>query len=317
MECERVYRVTPAQQKTLRELETSLIRCVQSLKDGAPHEPTWHMILTRWRRKVYLGTARLHVPEYTPLTGCLTLGLDANGSRDMVPRLFGRCLMTLVKESIGNSACSQQMRTALEHALEIGIEVDLSCDDIKEFGLVRHPLYKKKRCHTDAYDRRRATFEELLGRDVDDAVRMMRRGYPDLHIVTRPWDLLHQAATYDMHPEKETLIISYDMKSNKVVLPEPRITSLQNMEGADGACFLLPDEDGARCLGAPRIAPKEWDQLLGQNLMNATDSLRFKYPHAMVQTHPDTYGIPPTKRRDRIRVVYDPSTAKTTHIMLG
>jgi len=270
-----------------------------------------------WRGRVYLGST-LHVPRYASETGCLTLGLDTNGSLDMLPRLLARCILTLVKESLDNANCATQMRQAIEAAESIGLEVDLSCDDIKEYGLVTTQWYEDKRCGTDAYDRRRWTFEELLGRDVDDAVTMMRQGYPDLHVVTRPWDMLHQAGTYDLHPEKETVVISYDMKSNKVVLPEPRITTMQNMEGSKGHCFILPEESGARCLGAPRkVSGGEWDALIGKNLMDATDSLRFNYPHAMVETVPNTYGIPPTKRRDRIRVLFDPKDGRTTHIMLG
>ena len=317
MECERNTRVTPVQQQTLDGLERHLKRLVEHLRSSDPYEPTWALLEQQWRGRVFLGNM-VNVPSYAKETGCMSIGLDSNGSKDVLPRLLGRCIMVLVKETIQVSACAQQMRKALEAAEGMGLKVDLSCDDIKEYGLVQTKWYNEKRCGTDAQDGRRWTFEELLGRDVDDAVDMFRRAYPDMHIVTRPWDMLHQAGTYDLHPEKETVVISYDAKSNKVVLPEPQISSMQPMDGVKGHCFMLPEEKGMRCLGAPRLAHPEWQtKLVGKNLMDATDSLRFNYPHALVETVPNTWGIPPVKRRDRIRVLFDPKTGKTTNIILG
>lgn len=70
-------------------------------------------------------------------------------------------------------------------------------------------------------------------------------------------------------------------------------------------------------MGAPATVPGTWKMLIGKNLMDATDSLRFNYPHAQVETVPNTYGIPPVKRRDRIRVLFDAKTGRTTQIILG
>jgi len=202
--------------------------------------------------------------------------------------------------------------TYAENAL--GFTVDLSCDDYREYGLIRKEWYTTARCDS-TQDNRRGTFEELMGRDVDDAVQMVRAAYPDLHIVTREWDLIGESASYDLHAEKETIVIHIDPRSNKVVLPEPQLASLQTMQGVQGNCFLLPDE--GRCKGAPRVADGSWDPLIGELVTDAVDSIRFNYPHAVVETSPNTWGIPPVKRRDRIRVLFDPKTARVTHITVG
>ena len=315
MQCEQNTRVNPAQQQTLRGLERHLRALIIHLRKIDEFEPTWALLEEQWRGRVLLGTTRLNVPLYAKETGCLTIALDSNGSRDLLPRLLGRCILVLVKETMDVSACAQQMRRAIEVAESMEMSIDLSCDDIKAYGLVQTGWYKEKQCGTTSYDHRRWTFEELLGHDVDEAVHMLRNTYPDLHIVTRGWDMIHQAGTYDLHPEKETVVISYDMKSNKVVLPVPQLTSLQPMDGVRGNCFMLPEE--GRCMGAPATVPGTWEMLIGKNLMDATDSLRFNYPHAQVETVPNTYGIPPVKRRDRIRVLFDPKTGRTTQIILG
>jgi hypothetical protein len=315
MQCEQRTRATPPQRETLQTLENQLQTLIRYLRKIEPFEPAWALIAQQWRGRVFLGN-RLNVPSYSKESGCMTIGLDSNGSRDIFPRLLGRCILTMVKESIQSSACAQQMRRAIEVAeTDLAMKVDLSCDDVKEFGLVQTKWYKAKQCDSKTYDKRRWTFEELLGHDVDEAVNMFREVYPDLHIVLRSWDTLHEAGTFDLHPEKETVVISYDLKTNKVVLPEPRITTMQNMDGVEGHCFMLPEE--GRCMGAPGTMPDEWQILIGKNLMDATDSLRFNYPHALVETVPNTYGLSPIKRRDRIRVLFDPKTAKTTQIILG
>jgi hypothetical protein len=317
MECERKIKSTPAQQQTLGVLERQLKQLFTHLRDREPHDPTWTLINQYWRGRVFLGDT-VNVPSYAKETGCMSIGLDSNGSKDVLPRLLGRCIMVLVKGTIAVSACAQQMRIALEAAEGLGMTVDLSCDDIKEFGLTQTKWYVDKRCGTDAFDGRRWTFEELLGRDVDSAADMFQQAYPDSHVVIRPWDMMHQAAVYDAHPTKETVVISYDAKSRKVVLPEPQISSMQIMSGVKGHCFMLPEEEGARCIGAPRTAHPEWQtKLVGKNLMDVTDSLRFNYPHALVETVPNTWGIPPVKRRDRIRVLFDPKTSRVTQIILG
>lgn len=315
MQCEYVHEVTQSQEETLRIVTEHVKKTFESLRDTNPYEKTWKVVLEQWNGKILLGT-RLHVPMYKRETGCITIGLGSNGSMDLIPRLVGRCILRITKETVGNSNCSQMARVAIDKAIDLGIDIDLSCDDIKEYSMVDTPWYSKKRCDTDAYDKRRWTFEELIGRDVDDAVEMLRNGYPDLHIVLRKWDMLHQTGTYDVHPEKETVVISYDMKSNKVVLPEPRITSMQNMDGIEGHCFGKPDDD-QRCIGAPMRTASSWDGLIGKLLADVTDTLRFHYPHAVVETTPNTYAIPPTRRRDRIRVLFDVSSGRVTHIMLG
>jgi hypothetical protein len=75
--------------------------------------------------------------------------------------------------------------------------------------------------------------------------------------------------------------------------------------------------DDGTCRGAPRRIPDTWRILIGKSLGDVTNSLRFEYPHAVVETTPDTAAIDPVRRRDRIRVLFDPETGATTRLMLG
>ena len=306
---------TDPQKRVLRMVEADLQHLFTSLQTTQPDVPAWRTVLDHWDRRLRLGTRHL-VPVYVPDvagTGCLSVGLDANGSIDMRWRIFGRCAAVLLRNL--SRPCTEYIDKALTYAqTTLGFRIDLSCDDYREFGLIRKEWYTNARCDV-THDARRGTFEELVGRPVDDAIEMVRAAYPDLHVVVRHWDLLGESASYDLHAEKETLVIHIDPVSNKVVLPEPQLASLQTVSSATGHCFLLPDE--GTCKGVPRVADGAWTPLIGQLITDAVDTLRFNYPHAVVEASPVTWRIPPVRRRDRIRVLFDPKTARVTHITIG
>jgi hypothetical protein len=52
-------------------------------------------------------------------------------------------------------------------------------------------------------------------------------------------------------------------------------------------------------------------------LTDAHDTLKWTYPHALIEAVPTTYRPPRTHRRDRIRVVFDPTTALVREIVIG
>jgi hypothetical protein len=305
--------VTPQQRASLGVVETKLHTLLLAMRTAQPDELVWFRILKTWDGQLRLGS-RLLTPSYTPETGRLTLGLDADGSPTRLDRGVLRCLNELVVKTAARPNCTPLVRQAVEAAEEMGIRVDLTCDDFREYGLLASSYYTAAGC-TLTHDRRRPSFEELLGRNVDEAAEMVKTTYPDMHIALRKWDLIGAASSYDLHAEKETLIIYYDDVSKKVVLPEPRLASVQAPNGVDDHCFMMPDE--GRCLGAPRVVQKDWDALIGGLVSDVADSLRFEYPHAVVEVSPVTYKIPPTRRMDRIRVSFDPSTARVVAITVG
>jgi hypothetical protein len=314
MECEYVRNVTNGQAVSLSKIEAKLRHVLSSIASQQAEETTWRRLGSTWNGRVLLGSFHL-VPEYVPQKGCLTIGLDAAGSPDLIDRAVCRCLAHMVIKTVPKPNCTRLIRDVIDHAETLGVRVDFTCDDFREYGLIGSEKYTNARCGTDVYDRRRQTFEELLGRDVDEAIGMIKAAYPDLHIALRQWDMLGTSGTYDLHSEKRTLVIHYDPVSRKVVLPEPQLASMQMMDGPYGNCFMMPTE--GRCIGAPRIADASWDSLIGGLLTDVTDTLRFNYPHAVVETTPVGYLIPSSRRRDRIRVSYDPKTARVVSVTLG
>jgi len=312
--CDHVTKVTPEQQRTLDILGRRVMTVFQTLFKEYPYEKAWQHILKNWNGRVLLGSYT-HVPEYANETGCLSIGLDSNGSQDIIPRLTARVLMKMVRETLGNVGCIDELRTTLDRAHKLEIPVELSCDDIRENGLHDSTWADDRHCSGLTESGRRMTFPELLGRKVSDAVAMVKRGYPYHHVVTRRWDLMVTEPVPDGYRPNETVVIHYDPHSGKVVLPEPQLASMEVMHGVRQNCFILPEE--GECIGAPARRPKTWDRLIGSLLIDANDTLRFQYPHAVIETMPNTARIEPTQRRDRIRVLFDPKTAKTTDIILG
>lgn len=313
MQCDRVVDTTPQQQQTAARITDQVRRALDLLRSTYPNEPTWRFAAREWNGRVYVGS-RLHIAEYDRETGCLRIGLDTNGSQGSLPLLFTRCFLRLIKATTGQKRCTDVMLLALETCRDNGIAIDLQCDDIKEHNLTNTPFYDDLRCGTNGQDGRRWTFPELIGRNVDEAVAMLRAGYPRLTIKTMGWDTVHTSGSHA--DPNNTVIIVYDPWSRKVVYPEPHVQSMGPQESLTDHCFMLSDE--GTCLGAPRRVPDAWrTNLIGASLGDATNSLRWEYPHAVVETQPDTAAIEPVRRRDRIRVLFDPESGKTTRVMLG
>ena len=310
--CERVIETTPQQRATAHWIAATLTRALAIMRQQFPHEPVWKHVTREWRGHVYVGSS-LHLAEYSPQTGCLRVGVDTNGSNDMRALLFTRCFLRLIKETSGYKTCTDTMLTALDTIQQHGIEIDLRCDDIKDNSLINTPYYDATRCGTDAQDHRRWTFPELIGRTIADAVSMLRRGYPELTIHAVEWGMISDSGSYAS--PNTTVIIIYDPVSQKVVYPEPHLASMPPQESLTPNCFMLSDQGS--CLGAPRRVPSSWDALIGTPLDDATNTLRYEYPHAVVETQPHTAPIAPIRRRDRIRVLFDPETGKTTRLLLG
>lgn len=310
--CERVIETTPQQRATIHRLSAKLTRALRLLRDTYPHDPIWRHAAREWRGHAYVGS-QLHVADYNRYTGCLRVGVDTNGSRDKQALLFTRAFLHLVKGTSGATRCTDTMLTALETLQQHGFEIDMSCDDIKAMGLTGSRYYDDAKCGADGQDGRRWTFPELIGRDIDDAVSMLRRGYPDLHIRAVEWGMISDSGSYAS--PNTTVVIIYDPVSRKVVYPEPHLASMPPQESLTPNCFMLSDQ--GTCLGAPRRIPASWSVLVGKSLGDATNSLRWEYPHAVVETQPENAPIPEIRRRDRIRVLFDPETGRTTRLILG
>jgi len=212
-------RQTPAQDRALETITVYVSTVLAELRRAQPDVVAWLRIQKRWDGAIRLGHRHL-VPEYDASTGTASIGLDSNGSVDRLDRATLRILNELIVNTAPRPNCSTLTRDAIHAAERVGIVADLTCVDIENFGLVGDDLYERSGCGDENHDRR-PEFEELLGRDADDAAAMIRAVFPGVHIVFRNWDLISGQSTYDDFAEDETLVITIDPVTNKVVAPTP------------------------------------------------------------------------------------------------
>lgn len=312
--CSAVERTSPQQRATLDLLERTCRRVFVETRQVYPNGKVWGYVLGRWDGRVLLGSQR-HVPEYVPETGCLVIGLDADGSRDLIPRLTARLLAEVTMVTAGNRGCVDELQQVLDVARRADVPLEMSCDDIRQFGLTDSTWWADKHCGDSQAENRQMSFAELVGRDLDEGVALLRKTYPHLLVATRRWDMLDYAPQYGAASPSETVIVWYEARSNKIVLPEPHLASMENWTGPRQHCFRHPEH--GQCIGVPARVDPRWDQLKGKLLTDAHDTLKWTYPHALIEAVPTTYRPPRTHRRDRIRVVFDPTTALVREIVIG
>ena len=242
---------SPAQDRALETITVYVSTVLTELRRDQPDVVTWLRIQKRWDGTIRLGHQHL-VPEYDASTGTASIGLDSNGSVDRLDRATLRIMNELIVNTATRPNCSTLTRDAIHAAKRVGLVADLTCVDIENFGLVGDDLFDRMGCDDENHDRR-PEFEELLGRDADDAVAMVRAVFPGVHVVVRNWDLINGQSTYDDFADDETMVITIDPVTNKVVAPTPRFASTPIQYGAEDSCFMKPDD--GRCIGVPRIAP--------------------------------------------------------------
>ena len=306
-------RTTPAQDRALETITAYVSAVLAEMRRSQPDVVTWLRIQKRWDGAIRLGHRHL-VPTYDASTGTATIGLDSNGSVDRLDRATLRILNEMIVNTATRPNCSTLTRDTIRAAERLGIVADLTCTDIENFGLIDDELYNRSGCGDENHNRR-PEFEELLGRDADDAAAMIRAVFPGVHIVVRNWDLINGESTYDDFAEDETIVITIDPVTNKVVAPTPRFASTPIQYGAEDECFMKPDD--GRCIGVPRIAPETWSAVLGKPLPDVVATLKWEYPHALIVPTPVSYRIPRTRRPDRIRVIFDPATSFVVRVRIG
>jgi len=304
---------SPAQDRALETITVYVSTVLTELRRDQPDVVTWLRIQKRWDGTIRLGHQHL-VPEYDASTGTASIGLDSNGSVDRLDRATLRIMNELIVNTATRPNCSTLTRDAIHAAKRVGLVADLTCVDIENFGLVGDDLFDRMGCDDENHDRR-PEFEELLGRDADDAVAMIRAVFPGVHVVVRNWDLINGQSTYDDFADDETMVITIDPVTNKVVAPTPRFASTPIQYGAEDSCFMKPDD--GRCIGVPRIAPGTWSTMLGKPLPDVVATMKWEYPHALIVPTPISYRIPRTRRPDRIRVIFDPATSFVVRILIG
>ena len=184
----------------------------------------------------------------------------------------------------------------LKEASLLGIRFELPCSDIIDHGLMES-WGKKVGCH-----QYRLSWPEFIGLSRDQVVDAFERSGRKVETFT--WDSMYGKPAVD-----GVVRIIYDPKTWKVVSPAPHVGSIP-LPMTDDQCFIKPDE-GLTCIGAPlSLPPKEWDMYIGKLFTEVVDALRMTHPHATIESLPASASVTKDKRRDRIRVRFDPETAR-------
>jgi hypothetical protein len=302
--CDYVVDITKEQKERLSELEKTARMVVEHMVSRFPHSVEWRMLKKWWNGRILAGSDD-NIATFNTDSGCLVIGIPKDGGKFEV--LNASLLLALSKGASSGKACTHLHDSILKEAsLRLGIRFELSCAAILEYGMI-DTWGKNVPCH-----RSRISWPELIDLPVDQVVHAFTAsGYK---VETATWDTM-----YGKPPEGGIIRIIYDARSLRVVSPAPHVGTLPPPE-QDDQCFLKADKDSSiTCIGAPlSYPPKEWGKYVGMFFTDVVDSLRFTYPHATIESLPSTAGVSRDARRDRIRVRFDPITARVVSIpMIG
>ena len=298
--CDHLTDITRQQQERLSELENSAHTVVDHMVSTFPHAVEWRMLKKWWNGRVLAG-ADENIATFNTDSGCLVIGIPADGGKLEV--LNASLLLALSKGASSGKACTTLHDSILKEAsLRLGIHFELSCAAILEFGMT-DTWGKNVPCH-----RSRLAWPELIGLPVDQVVDAFQASH--YKIETATWDTM-----YGKPPVAGVIRIIYDARTRRVVSPAPHVGTLPPPE-KDDQCFLKADKNSSiTCIGAPlSYPPKEWEKYVGLLFIDVVDSLRIRYPHATIEPLPSTAGVSRDVRRDRIRVRFDPTSARVVSV---
>ena len=298
--CGHVTELTPQQRQAASELQSTGIRLLRHLRTTYPHDIEWKMLERWWNKKVLVGTDE-NQALFNADTGCLLIGIPKDGGKPEI--LSTKLLLALSKGASSGKVCSSLHDTILHQASKRGIKFELSCSDIREYGLTSSIWAQNTTCHT-----KRLSWPEYIGIPVKEVKAAFERSGYRTDIST--WDSM-----YGKPAVPDIVRIIYDPSTNLVVSPAPHLSNIP-IPRIDDECFMKPDDASAiKCIGAPIwYPPAEWNQFVGKFFTEVVDTLRMQYPHATIEAIPSTAGVSHDLRQDRIRVRFDPDTARVASI---
>ena len=257
--------------------------------------------------RVGVGASHSETVEYSTETGCMLVSFGNQTSNE--GDVLGKVILALTKAASGNATCAADFHSFLLRATteHLSWPVALGCDACLSKGVCFRAACPKCKwldnapngCHA-----RRYSWPELVGQPVTVAAEILRRQNPGTRVKTVPRDVLyHDPAT------PGDIRVVYDVRTGRVSLPPPHLSTLPEPTGRkDETCF-LPGE--GLCLGAPRPPPpKEWfDALHGTKIHPATTTLKDTHPGAAIEIIPRYAAVSDNLRHDRIRAWVDPTDA--------
>lgn len=298
--CSHVTKLTEKQHEVVSHLQTLATQVVKHLRTTFPHDVEWKMLEKWWNQKVLVGTDENRA-TFDPDTGCLVIGVPKDGGKLEV--LHTRLLLALSRGASNGKVCSGLHDTILHQASKLGIAFELTCSDIAEYGLTSSTWAQNSTCHT-----RRLSWPEYIGWPVKAVKEAFEKQGYVVDLAT--WDTM-----YGKPAVPNIIRIIYDPYTNAVVSPAPHLSN-SPLPTVEDECFIQPDDASKlKCIGAPiGYPPVEWNQFVGKYFTEVVDTLRMQYPHATIEAIPSTAGVSLDLRRDRIRVRFDPESARVASI---
>lgn len=296
MLCDHVVDVTPEQRERAAELESTAHRVIRHMRAVFPHDVEWNMLKKWWNGKLFVGPDE-NTATFDSDSGCLLVGIPKDGGH--LEKLNTRLLLALSKGASNGRPCTRLHDAILKEAsTKLDIHFELSCAVMFEHGLI-DAWGKDAECQKS-----RLSWPELIGLPVDHVVKAFQTsGYT---VDTATWDTM-----YGKPAAPGSIRVIYDARSRRVVSPAPHVGTLP-IPQKDDQCFIKADDASQiTCIGAPlSYPPADWQSYVGKFFPEVVDSLRMQYPHATIEPIPSTTGISRDVRRDRIRVWFDPITAR-------
>ena len=291
MLCSEKTAVTGAQERARIYLETSIRKIVMNL----PATPDFKTLKRNFGGGHVGIDTRTNQAFFDPDAGCLTIGVPE--TRADLRVLLARGLLALVKGVMRGRPCTSAYLEILQRAKRLGFAVRLECADTRKYALRASGLGpSESQCAKQRY-----VFPEYVGHYVKKVVADLRKRYPRARIQQVTYDAMNGVPVTDA----DVIIVTFDAPTGLVTRPMPHFGIIPSPT-TDDTCFMKPDA-GLKCVGAPvRPAPDFFKRGIGKYIQDTYDSLRIRYPHAVVDMIPNNLGVPPDIRTDRIRVRFDP-----------
>jgi len=330
---------TPQQQGVILRLSEMADTLVQHLHRHHPNDAEARAVLSIWpihtKNRLRISPDP-HTSYYDRRIGCVFIPLEPNPSPDW-NILRTRLLLALAGAAGGGGegqqredaddsvATDQKCSSIFSYLLNMATDmldwkVAMNCTICLDHGLCSRSSCPKCRWRDDprACFMHRRIWAELVGKPVQEAMRAIQTQEPTKKVALATPETMMGSSQRD----DSTIIMYIDVQTGTVSTPPPHLggwTPPSPLAPSDhmapSQCF-LPGLGGV-CFGAPmQGSPWEWHRLIGLPKNEVVALLRAMHPQAVVVDMPHTAPIAPTRRTDRIRVVYDPDTMQVDRVPL-
>lgn len=294
---------TEAHKRLVHDVEKTLHVVIRSLETTFPqYFETWRNIDDLWTGKVLPGSN----------SGVVYENNTVYVSSEVPARYaFTKSLCLIISKNTPGF-CQNELITALEHCRKNRIDIDLTCDDILEFGLASTPFFDAFYCDSSRNRGRVHEYDELMGRPVNETMKILHENYPGHTIVPNRWDII-DGATVGGSGGVGRIDVTYDPSSGKTVYPQPRLNSMEIPYDFRNRCFITAEN--GQCVQTPIDVTPLRRKYVGKAYTDVYNTIRFEYPHTAVELVYNGARIDRDRRGDRLILVVD-DDMKISNIIL-